>query len=388
MFRITLRITTLSLICFMLLLLFASFIGSLHTIDNLLVYFQRDIFVLDINSGVATINKEYIQFGDSNPLISPDNKWRLEAIRADNASNTTLNLINREAETTTVLGTYDVFPLNPLGVTWLNDDTVWVLAVDLDLPRFDTLLLNFDLHTSEVLTEYRYNEISPQGWVPSSNGKFLMLIGPMHQFPYQETYVIELGTGDDILGGLHTFAPRWSPDGDWLAYEQMVDGQRSQQWINFVTGQTWQAPKDGLHSLAIGWSPDSQWTIYENVTNGRAGLDIMNVETGQHHTVLESPYLLEMQWSPNSKRLLIREAMPHATRLWMSQNEHKALTLIDELETTISGTRWSSDEDMLAYHLRDGSTSTIHVFDVLTGITHDVWHTERVFRIEWQEGDL
>lgn len=72
-------------------------------------------------------------------------------------------------------------------------------------------------------------------------------------------------------GGPENYAPSWSPDGQWLAYQSRLGSVVSEIWIVDRNGQNARrltATPSGAWSRAPSWSPDGQWLAYVSSQNG------------------------------------------------------------------------------------------------------------------------
>jgi Tol biopolymer transport system component len=73
------------------------------------------------------------------------------------------------------------------------------------------------------------------------------------------------------VGGPENYAPSWSPDGQWLAYQSRLGSVQSEIWIVDRNGRNARRltnTPSGAWSRAPSWSPDGQWLAYVSSQNG------------------------------------------------------------------------------------------------------------------------
>ena len=153
------------------------------------------------------------------------------------------------------------------------------------------------------------------------------------------------------------FSPRYSPDGQRLAY--MVDFDGGENFRLF----TWDIPS-GVHaSLTPGesaalqpdyaWSPDgTRITVLSN-RSGSFKTYVMPAEGGANHLALDSPYpAYDVRWSPDGRYLLVI-AQTVGADLWtfiVPLDGQEAFTISDENgPLSARDARWSPDGERIAF---------------------------------------
>jgi Tol biopolymer transport system component len=98
--------------------------------------------------------------------------------------------------------------------------------------------------------------------------------------------------------GHENYAPAWSPDGVWIAY-QSDSGRLSghdEIWMLNPNGgiprKITSTPKDAW-ARAPSWSPDGKWIVFVSNQNGSTGADygelyVVSVDTGETFQVTHS----------------------------------------------------------------------------------------------------
>ena len=143
---------------------------------------------------------------------------------------------------------------------------------------------------------------------PSPDGTRLVYVGgqPNSQLNWVLSHTLRvrtLATGADTSLGVAGDVPRWSPTGEWIAYDYTgtlmlihPDGTGQQALLN---------RGDNNHP-AVSWSPDGQWLIYfgfnyygsPDQPTGFFGLKIVNVATGLRLPLPFAGGLTDPTWRP------------------------------------------------------------------------------------------
>lgn len=85
------------------------------------------------------------------------------------------------------------------------------------------------------------------------------------------------------------YAPVWSPDGDFIAYQSNQESSNSEIWIMNRLGNNKRRltfTPNGNWSRAPSWSPDGRWLAYVSNQNGSIGVDygeifLISIDTGE-----------------------------------------------------------------------------------------------------------
>jgi Tol biopolymer transport system component len=108
--------------------------------------------------------------------------------------------------------------------------------------------------------------------------------------------ILTLATGQVTTMDFSANVPRWSPDGQWIAFRDEND-----QSIRVVrpdgTGLRTISPAGRRYTLGHGWSPDGKWVIAAQETFG-ARLHLINVATGETLVLPFSTGMTQPAWKP------------------------------------------------------------------------------------------
>ena len=88
--------------------------------------------------------------------------------------------------------------------------------------------------------------------------------------------------------GSENYAPSWSPDGNWIAYQSNSNSQFSQIWIMDKDGNNKKQITnfEGVWCRSPSWSPDGEWiTFVSNMNASKEGeygeLYVVSLQTGE-----------------------------------------------------------------------------------------------------------
>lgn len=110
-------------------------------------------------------------------------------------------------------------------------------------------------------------------------------------------------------GGAENYAPSWSPDGQWVAYQSRADSADSEIWIVDRNGQNRRrltSTPPGAWSRAPSWSPDGQWVAFisnqsDSIDNEHGEVYVVRVADGATERVTftgGSVYNWRVDWGP------------------------------------------------------------------------------------------
>lgn len=107
-------------------------------------------------------------------------------------------------------------------------------------------------------------------------------------------HVYDLGAAKDTTLGFSGYAPHWSPDGAWIAFDEGQYGLLSVVRPDGTGRQV--LATAGSFDWSFDWSPDSQWLV--GFDPGRASLFVVQVQTGLTVPLPFTFGLVEPTWKP------------------------------------------------------------------------------------------
>src|SRR5690606_12514266 len=108
--------------------------------------------------------------------------------------------------------------------------------------------------------------------------------------------VLTLATGDTATMGTG-FNPRWSPDGQWLAYSGRGPGVDHRLMVSRPDGSEPRTLSDEQFMGWIDWSPDSSYLVATSMAEHR--ISLVRTSDGEVITLpLMGRYFFQAAWRP------------------------------------------------------------------------------------------
>lgn len=154
--------------------------------------------------------------------------------------------------------------------------------------------------------------------------------------------------------------PRWSPNGEQLVYQAIVDGQQGIWLYEFSTGGMQRLSTNSNFDLHPSWHPDGDRVLYSSEVGG-AGFDLweIDVPTGLSWRISDQPGdETEAAWSSDGRDLVY---VHHDGNRWSlvlrrhSQPEEILLTSSDKL----AAPTWRPDNSLITFFQIGGNNTSI-----------------------------
>lgn len=152
--------------------------------------------------------------------------------------------------------------------------------------------------------------------------------------------------------------PRWSPNGEQLVYQAVVDGQQGIWLYEFSTGGMQKLSTNSNLDLHPAWHPDGERVLYSSDVSG-AGFDLWEIDipTGLSWRISDQPGdETEAAWSSDGRDLVY---VHHSGSQWSlilrrhSRPEEVLLTTPDKL----AAPTWRPDNSLITF-FQTGSSNT------------------------------
>ncbi|MDO9510456.1 MAG: PDZ domain-containing protein [Bacteroidales bacterium] len=156
-----------------------------------------------------------------------------------------------------------------------------------------------------------------------------------------------------------------SPDG-----KRVVFGARGDIWsVPSKTGITTNLSEtSGVHERNVGWSPDGLWIAFVSDLNGEDEIYIQKSdgsEVAQRITNQADTYKYDIQWSPDSKKILWSDKLQRL--LYVDISTKKIVEVEKTLQGELRSFAWSPDSKWIAYSfpVKSGS-DRIMIYNLLS----------------------
>jgi Tol biopolymer transport system component len=228
------------------------------------------------------------------------------------------------------------------GPRW-SPDGKWI-AFGRETGGFDVLVVSADSGAAREVAAGPGPE-RPLGWLADVSGiVFARYLGSRTEI---WVYRLADGTSERLLDfeGDATASP--SPDGRWLAYDLLRDGQRTIWTFEIATSQHRQLTTDGYEffpdHLRV-WSGDSRHVVYISGRSGTRDIWSVDVTTGENRQLtrdVRDDY--HPVYSPDGRRVLFISNRGGQTDVWMVADTGGAETRVTNDTDEEFAATWTAD---------------------------------------------
>jgi Tol biopolymer transport system component len=202
--------------------------------------------------------------------------------------------------------------------------------------------------STEVPVDTTVRHLYQPSWAP--DGKRFATIRLGHG-----VWVVDVATrtAKRLTTGAGDEAPAWSPNGDWVAYDKLVEGTNYDLYaVNPSTGVRRRLTRDSAAQINPTWSPDaSRLAFAEQQSNGRWAIFTMGFDGNGRKRVTGSQISAqEPAWSPDGKRIaFILQGLDKATVAIVNADGSGSVTSLTDESLLPAKPTWSPDGNSVAF---------------------------------------
>ena len=204
---------------------------------------------------------------------------------------------------------------------------------------------------------------------PSPDGKLLVFPGVSSS---GQNLFISTSDGKDVrqvtFGRSRDARPKWSPDGERLAFHSSRDGGLYRIWVVNADGSEPQPLTEGAErGWAMGaWSPEGQRIVaYEPVTYNTFLIDPRSASQRAAPELLprwDGGDFEPESWSPDGRWILGQEPLGGVVAYSVEQRSYRQLSAVGSAPQWLAGSRrvlFNRGTEMVVFDIMDGTTRTI-----------------------------
>ncbi len=176
-------------------------------------------------------------------------------------------------------------------------------------------------------------------------------------------------------------SPRWSPDGNRIAYTSYRDNNPDLFLLDLRSGRRGPISKTPGLNAAPAWSPDGQWLALAKSAGGGTNLYLMRADgSGERRLTFGSGISISASFSPNGQQIAYASDQGGNPQIYVMDVTGANLQRLTFQGNYNVSPRWSPRGDKIAFVARDGGAMDIWLMDVNGGnqqrLTDGIGHNE------------
>ncbi len=171
------------------------------------------------------------------------------------------------------------------------------------------------------------------------------------------------GSGRTILAAdpAWDILPRWSPDGQKIAFASQRGGDNYDVWVMNADGSGLvQLTDDPAHDVGPAWSPDGTQIAFASARSGEGDVYVMNADGANVRRVTNLPgYDDGVDWSPDGSYIAFENS-----DVGLSIMHPDGSGFVNLVYEFVSGVSWSPDGSRIAFASRQDGDFEIHTISM------------------------
>ena len=138
----------------------------------------------------------------------------------------------------------------------------------------------------------------------------------------------ELGVVTGLGGGQHD--PSVSPDGQWIAYVDPLDGEQDAFLRRLDGGDTLRLTNDAGSTYGLDWSPDGRWLCFNTEIDGNSDIWLYDTNTRERRRLTTHEAWEHLpRWAPDGSYVLFTSERSGGERIYRMRLDGTGLELVD-----------------------------------------------------------
>ena len=159
-------------------------------------------------------------------------------------------------------------------------------------------------------------------------------------------------------------SPRWSPDGNRIAYTSYRDNNPDLFLLDLRSGRRTVISKTPGLNATPAWSPDGDWLVLAKSAGGGTNLHLMRADgSGQRQLTFGSGIAISASFAPNGKQIVFTSDQGGSPQIYVMDVTGSNLQRLTFRGNYSVSPRWSPRGDKIAYVSRDGGAMDIWLMD-------------------------